>query len=282
MFDTPPTVLPLDVYELIIDSLAEDDEALATIRVCSFVCRAFLPLTRKHIFASIVINNPFVTYTENAEDPPLSRKDAFVTLIGRNPEIGEYVRKFEYCIAKDDHIMFSMPNILGRLTKLKSLSIWHYSKEKLAWKAQKWTMMRPALLRLMQLPSLTSLKLHWIEDFPLSDLIHSSSLKNLAIQHTDFAEDVVPPSTAPLPRKSICLHEYDAGLECASATWKLAEAHRPDGLPIVDFTELVKVTANCYIQGDLDAIQTIFIQTNQLQNINLSSKPPPLICKEHR
>ena len=53
------------------------------------------------------------------------------------------------------------------------------------------------------------------------------------------------PSTVPLPRKSVYSHEYTADLQCAPATKKLAEVHRLDGLLIVDFTELAKVTANC-------------------------------------
>jgi len=272
MSDTQPTLLPLELCGLVIDFLAEDDKELTTIRACSLASRAFLPLTRKHIFASIEINDPFANRWPNTE--------AFVTLISRNPEIGEYVHKFEYCITKDDHIMFPMPHILGNLTKLKSLGIWHHSGDKLPWRTQRWSM-RSALLRLMQLPSLSALRLEWIEDFPVSDLIHSSSLKHLKIQYTDFTEDIVPPSTVHLPRKSVYLHEYDVGLQCASTTKKLVEAYRPDGLPIVDFTELAKVTANCDNKEDIDAIQTIFVRANQLQIINLTSKLPLLICKEH-
>ena len=171
--------------------------------------------------------------------------------------------------------MFPVAHILDKLMKMKSFSIWNYSGDKLTWRSQKWAL-HPALLHLMQLPLLTSLKLHWINDFLIFDLIHRSSLKHLSIQY----KEIVPPSTAPLPLKSVYLHEYDIGLECTSATRKLAEAHHPDGLPIVNFTELAKVTANCN-KVDIYAIQTIFIQANQLQNINLTSKPLPLISKEH-
>jgi hypothetical protein len=80
----------------------------------------------------------------------------------------------------------------------------------------------PALLHLMQLPTLSHLKLHWIENFPVSDLIRSSSLKHLEIYYTNFAEDDVPPSATPLPRKSVRLREYTAGLEFSSATRKLS------------------------------------------------------------
>jgi len=271
--DTQPTVLPLELYELIIDSLAEDgDTELTTIRTCSFVSRTFLPLTRKHIFASVVINNPFPN-----EYCPSRSLEAFVNLIERNPEIGEFIRKIEFYI-DDDDIMFPTPrmSILGKLTRLKSLCIY----AGYLWRTKKW-FMHPVLLRLMQLPSLSDLKLHSIKGFPLIDLIHTSGLRNLAIHNTCFSDNNVPPSTAPLPRKLVYLHEYTAGPNTARATKKLTETHHSDGLPIVDFTKLAKITANCDNKGDIDAIQTLLIRANQLQNIDLTSKPPPLICEEY-
>jgi hypothetical protein len=267
MSDKQPTVIPLDVYGLIIDSLAEDDEELTTMRACSLVSRAFLHLSRKHIFATVKIN-PLRVGTS-------SSINKFVHLIERNPEIGEYVRKLNYRIATHDHI----PRTLGKLTKLKSLSIWN-NAGKFAWRTD-WPM-RSALLLLMQLPTLSHLELRWITNFPVSDLIHSSSLKHLEIDYFNFAaEDVVPPSTTPLPSKSVFLSEYNAGLRSASATKKLVEAKRPDGLPIVDFTELTKVTASWDNQEDINAIQPIFIQAKQLKEIDLTSKLPPFVGKGH-
>jgi len=257
----PIAVIPFDVYGLIIDSLAEDDEELTTMRACSLVSRAFLPLARKYIFASVKINNPLAT------SPSLDR---FVLLIEHNPKIGDYVRKFDYCLAAHDHI----PHTLGKLTKLRSLTIWHHTENKLVWRTN-WPM-RSALLHLMQLPTLNHLKLRWITNFPVSDLIHSSSLKHLEIEYINFAaKDIVPSSTTPLPRKSVCLREYSAGLRSASATKKLVEAKRPDGLPIVDFTALTRVTANFDDQEDINAIRPIFIQAKQLEEIDLTSKLPP-------
>jgi hypothetical protein len=62
-----------------------------------------------------------------------------VRLIERNPGIGEYVRKIDYCIAPHDH-MPAISLTLGKLTKLKSLTIWHYTytQDKLKWRTQNW------------------------------------------------------------------------------------------------------------------------------------------------
>jgi len=258
--------IPLDVYGLILDSLAEDDEELTSMRACSLVSRAFLPLARKHIFASVEVNSPFAT------KPSI---DAFVNLIERNPEIGKYVRKLDYGIAYD-YIMPPILRTLCKLTKLKSLTIWHHSASKLKWMTQ----MRPAFLHLMRLPTLSYLKLRSIENFPASDLIHSSSLDHLHIEHIDFAEeDIVPPSTTPLPRKSVHVREYTVGFKSASATKKLLQSKRPDGLPIVDFTELTKVTATCDKQEDIDVIQPVFMRAEHLEEIDLSSEFPLFIGK---
>jgi len=260
------TVIPLDVYGLIIDSLAEDDEELTTMRACSLVSRAFLPLSRKHIFASVDINNPGSTSP---------RINTFVHLIERNPEIGEYVRKFDYCIATHDHT-FPIPRTLSKLTRLKSLTLCYHRENTLVWRTD--CPIHSALLHLMQLPTLSHLKLRWIKNFPVSDLIHSSSLKHLDIEYTEFAqEDVVPPTT-PLPRTSVFLRKYSVGVRSRSIQ-KLVEAKRPDGLPVVDFTELTKVTANFDDQEDINGIQPIFVQAEQLKEIDLTSQLLPF-CRQ--
>jgi len=260
------TVIPLDVYGLIIDSLAEDDEELATMRACSLVSSVFLPLARKHIFASIDINNPRGT------SPNIN---TFVHFIERHPEIGQYVRKFDYCIATHDH-MFPILHTFSKLTKLKSLTLWHHTENKLVWRTD-WPI-HSALLHLMQLLTLSHLKLHWITNFPVSDLIHSSSLKHLEIEYTEFAQEDVAPPTTPLPRTSVFLREYSNGVRCRS-TQKLVEAKRPDGLPVVDFTELTKVTANCDKLEDINGIQHMLVPAEQLKEINLTSKLLPF-CRQ--
>ena len=182
-------------------------------------------------------------------------------LIERNPEIGEYVHKSDYCIATHDH-MFPIPRTLRKLTKLRSLTIWYNTKKK-----------EDSLTH----ASRTSLSQAVLDrEFPRLQSYSWLQFKHLVIENTDFAkEDVVPPSTTPLPRKSVLLREYNAGLRSASATKKLVEAKRPDGLAIVNFTKLTKVTANCDNQEDIDDIQTVFIQAGKLKEIDLTSELQP-------
>ena len=52
-----PSILPLEIEETIFDFLAEDDEGHSTLKTCSLVCHAFLPICRKHIFRSIDLDH---------------------------------------------------------------------------------------------------------------------------------------------------------------------------------------------------------------------------------
>ena len=54
---TMPTItFPLEIDITILELLAEDDEGHSALKTCSLVCQGFLPICRKHIFGSIVLN----------------------------------------------------------------------------------------------------------------------------------------------------------------------------------------------------------------------------------
>ena len=80
----PAITIPLEIKETILELLAEDDEGHLALKTCSLVCQAFLPICRKHIFDSIVLNQPF---DHNAKSPPTSPSHAFERLLRETPEI---------------------------------------------------------------------------------------------------------------------------------------------------------------------------------------------------
>ncbi|KIM43880.1 hypothetical protein M413DRAFT_26159 [Hebeloma cylindrosporum] len=212
MSSIQPTSLPFEIYGLIVDCLAEDEKNYIAVRACSTVSSAFLPLTRKHIFSSVWI-----------EDQPTM--DAFMTLILCNPEIVQYVRKLEHVISNFDDLQ----QILGKLTNLKSLVIRSYTLGMFGC-------------------------IEWVDE------------------EIDFAEPVIywrELLTSPIPPKPVFLKDYTTFRECASTSKKLAESQHPNGLPIIDFTELATITVNCADQEDIDAVQSILIRAIQLQNLHL-------------
>lgn len=72
---------PLEIYENIIDFVAgEDVDRFSSIQACALVSHTFLPLARKHLFASITLND--IGWTRRHH--PNTQK--FVQLISRTED----------------------------------------------------------------------------------------------------------------------------------------------------------------------------------------------------
>ena len=89
-----PSVFPLEIKEMILDLLAEDDKGYSTMKTCSLVCQAFLPICRKHIFGSIILNND----PDTIPRPITLTTHAFERLLRETPEIANHIRKLDYTI----------------------------------------------------------------------------------------------------------------------------------------------------------------------------------------
>ena len=83
----PTITFPLEIKETILELLAEDDKGHLALKRCSLVCRAFLPICRKHIFENIILLSP------------ISNTYAFERLLRETPEIADYIRKLDYTIS---------------------------------------------------------------------------------------------------------------------------------------------------------------------------------------
>ena len=128
-----------------------------------------------------------------------------------------------------------------KLVKLQKLSIsyLYYSFGKIDWMSSS---ERQVLLPLLHLPTLTSISLSSIRNFPLADLASCVSLKKLRIQVLEcltpngvgkFSE-ASPPAPLTLERLTI-----DEGI--VEPVQQLCHARRPDGKPIIDFSSLKKI-----------------------------------------
>ena len=164
-------VFPLEIEETIIDLLAKDREAL---KMCSLVCQAFLPICRKHIFESIVLNHrkrnsELEKYVKSS---PTTHE--FERLLHETPEIADYIRTLDYTIQIEDLTSPSIQAPLKRISRLKFLTLRVFrpssNRSSLYWSNNP---IRPALLHLLHLPTLTHFKVNII-DFLVSDLIRVS------------------------------------------------------------------------------------------------------------
>ncbi|KAF8968584.1 hypothetical protein BDZ97DRAFT_2072932 [Flammula alnicola] len=260
---SPTPMIPLELKEIVIDILAEDDNDLSSVNACSLACREFLPLCRKHIFASVILN----AMPTSPTTPMLER------LLSTTPEIADYIRKLDYNIVVLDFTSPSIHGCLKRISKLQFLRVCHYNMPTLNWGSNR---LRPALLHLLHLPTLTHLEVFAIDNFVLSDLAPCVNLKILDIgQSTTVAAENT--FSATLPDHSIRLNEFVARIRTAMAIMKICTAQRPDGQPLIDFSSLAKITIALEKHGDIEASQELFRRCGQLTDVHLDFWNPRLV-----
>ena len=262
--DMPPSIIfPLEIEEMILDFLAEDDEDHSAMKISSLVCQAFLPICRKHIFGSIALN-----YDDRGKGR--SSTHAFEHLLHETPEIADFIRKLHFTIHIAD-LTSSAPPIqesLKRISRLEFLSVRNHNLQGLDWSNNP---IRPALLHLLHLPTLTHFAVNFIGTFTLSDLIPCVNLKYLDISNFSMAAENTFPAT--LPEHSIQLNEFVAGFTIsAAAIMKLCSARRPDGQPIIDVGFLSKITVCCFRLDLSRALEELFRYCQVLTNVSISCK----------
>ena len=252
------SIIPLEIDETIIDLLAEDDTNYAAVKACSLVCRAFLPLCRKHIFASIVLNGIHPRRKSQSPSPTARQLER---LLSASPEIADYIRKLDYNIVVGDSTTSLFQECLTRITKLQFLAVRRYNRGKLEWSNNR---LRPVFLHLLHLPTLTHFKVTVISKFVVSDLIPCVNLKTLDIGL--YSTTLTPTNTfsATLPNCSIRLNEFISGVGSANAIMNICAAQRPDGQPVIDFSSLTKITVEIEKDDEIEASEELFGRCKQL------------------
>ena len=243
--------LPLEIEELILNFLPEleDDGSHSVSKTCSLVCKAFLlPICRKHIFGSIVLND----YFNNVSSPTTC---AFTRLLRESPEIADYIRNLNYNILIADFTSQSesrsIQESLKRISRLESLTVRQDCWSKIDWNNP----IRPALLQLLHSPTLTHFTVD-INRFVLSDLIPCVNLKYLRIGYS-------------LTELSIQLDEFVATTGSPGVIM-LCTARRPDGRPIIDFESLSKIKVDLERHNGSKASQELFGRCPVLTKAHIS------------
>ena len=256
-------ILHLEIEELILDLLAEDDEDLSALKTCSLVCHTFLPICRKHIFGNIVLNN----YRENSTTYSSSTR-AFERLLHETPKIADYIRKLDYNIRFMDPTSSSIQESLKRISRLEFLTVCQRDGSRLDWSSNP---MRPALLHLLHLPTLTHFKMTRVGNFVVSDLIPCINLKYLDIGYnmTVADENTFPASS---PEHPIQPNEFIADFGSSAVILKLCTARRPDGQSIIDFESLSKITVEIEEPNDSEASQELFRRCHVLTFVHIYCK----------
>ncbi|KAF8810935.1 hypothetical protein BYT27DRAFT_7336459 [Phlegmacium glaucopus] len=246
--------LPLEVIEMIVDTVAtEDDSRFSSIKACALVCHSILPLCRKHIFASVTLN---------PREPPFHTIDRLNYLLSKSPHIAVYIRKLVYHVKSTERCLSLMSK---KLVKLQTLSICYTVTRPgghLDWMSPH---TRKVLLPLLHLPTLTSISLYGIRDFPLADLAGCVNLKKLQIGFLECSTDVGG-FLEVLPTTPVMLEQLMIDKRSVSPVQQLCHARRPNGKPIIDFSSLKKIVAEV---GQLDSMKELFGLCRNLREVDL-------------
>ncbi|KAF8805819.1 hypothetical protein BYT27DRAFT_7191978 [Phlegmacium glaucopus] len=249
--------LPLEVIGEIIDQVAtEDDSKLSSTKACALVCHSILPLCRNHIFASMTLGARQAGYTT---------KDLNY-LLSKSPHLAVYIRNLVYYVEKRDILIQRSSSTLKKLVKLQTLNICYsvsMPDRKLDWMSP---LIREALLPLFHLPTLTSISLFAIQNFPLTDLARCVNLKKLQVAFIECSTDVGGFLEA-LPTTPVMLEEFTIQRRNVNCVQQLCHARRPDGKPIIDFSSLKKIVAKV---ARLDSMKELFGLCRNLREVDLS------------
>ena len=185
--------LPLEVLERIIDDVAAHYDRFSSIKACALVCHSFLPSCRKRIFANVILNAQYAS-------SPTS--DVLNHLLSNSPHLAVYIRNLAYYINEMEFVteifLWLLP-MFKKLVNLQKLSITYLHSRKLDWMSLS---TRKVLLALLHLPTLTSISLSTIRNFPVADLASCVNLKKLRI-HSSSLECSIPSRTPVVVRHDI-------------------------------------------------------------------------------
>ena len=266
--------LPLELVGRIIDNVAEYDNNhinnFSSIKSFALVCHCFLPLCRKYIFASVILNM--------RRPSPNATSDDLNHLLSNSPHLAVYIRKLDYNVDEREFVAERSAWLLPmfkKLVKLQKLSICYSPSglhsvsvfgSKLDWMSSS---ERKVLLPLLHLPTLTSISLSSIRNFPLADFASCVNLQKLGIHSLECStpnsvgkfSEALPPTPVMLERLTI-----DAGN--VIPVQQLCLARRPDGKPIIDFSSLKKIKSRGV---ELRSMTKLFGMCRNLQKISLDS-----------
>jgi hypothetical protein len=259
--------LPLEVVERIIDDIADNH---SSIKACALVCHSFLPLCRKHIFASVTLN----ARREDSESeerlglPTSPASDELNHLLSNSPHLAVYIRKLDYHVRGDEfykrRCLWLLP-MFKKLVRLQKLGIKCSPRsERLDWMSSP---ERMVLLPLLHLPALTRICLARIRSFRLADLAGCVNLKELEIQSLQCTYglgkflEALPATPVMLERFKLVISKGNVKL-----VQQLCDARRPDGKPIINFSSLKIITVQV---ARLHSMKELFGMCRKLRKIDL-------------
>ena len=248
---------PLEVIEEIIDSLQDDSAAL---KACSQTCLYLLPLCRKYIFQSVVLQ-------PRSQEAKLRGLPRYVTLFGNlldsNWQIAGYVRNLMYRMETADFEDESVPRILDKLHRIEYFVLTGAGNQYIDWST-----LRPDLGKSLSriIYSAKHLDISRIEALPINIFTPCINLINLRLglikgimygyDHGWLVQDAVPQ-----------LQSFTSVL-CGGYTASLVKAKRSEDVPVLDFSNLRVLGINIDEYSGSEALEALMQVTKQLETFH--------------
>ena len=188
--------LPYDILSTFADQLAVDRDSeepeehlasIAALQALSQTCKFMVPMCRRHLFSSILLNGDDKAKYQN-----------LMKLLQEKREVASYVRELQYSISShsseyEDGILEALlrySTSAGISSPLRRISLTSFSYPKIGWSSQRATT-RHLLVSLIQLPTITELLFSGITEFPVNELALCGSLKRLQLRYIpEFVQGV--------------------------------------------------------------------------------------------
>jgi len=257
--------LPLEIIEEIINALQDDISAL---EACSQTCSLLLPLCRKFIFRSIRIAPR--SYSQRS----LPHAIKLLGILLRNgPEISDLVWNLVFHMCPLDAEDDDVPLVLGRLNRLQSFELGIGEYMTVEWNELRQPF-REALLRLIQLPSVSRLEISHIYNLPIAVLfpcmnLADLTLSSLTIPTTAMSYEMHPCALEAAPQ----LRSFAFRLHSGPYAMHLLNAKRPNGVRVLDFRNIRTLSVEAGKEGDLMTIQALIRVTEKLETLDYIGTP---------
>lgn len=215
-------MVPIEVIDIIIDTVAENEDSgdQPAVKACLLACQTFLPRCRKHIFFSMHV------FT--------GKLGGFLKLLTNSPWIANHIRVLLLVMDLSNPLDQLPLYAFDRLTALENFGLY--------FQFSVWTEITPAvrsaLLRLMHLPTITSLCLGQLKGFLPADLAPCINLEFLTMDRALFKE-------AYELTKVIKLKRLHLGFSAAENMINILRRGRTNDNLIFDFRELRELGFGC-------------------------------------
>ena len=247
--------LPLDIIKEIVDNLQDD---LPTLKASAQTCLSLSLPCSKYIFRTVILNSRRESMTRRS----------FANLLDGNPQIVDYVRNLVYLPQHSRNMDNLDCHVLDKFHRIQSFQLncdgfsLHASWSELG------PRLRESLSRIIH--SVTQLVISYIKNFPISIFIPCINLIELKLNatqcivddinsygHEYFAHDAVP------QHQSLTLNG-----DSAVALMTLVDARRFEHIPVLDFSNLRRLSINILFNSELIGVHALLKVTQKLETLS--------------